>query len=141
MSYLTRCGMLFLFSWALFAQISNSLAPSAAASQTQAKPKFDVASIRPCRPDAVPAGGRGVAAPAATLRLNCVPLRSVIEDAYIRFAGGVNRSPMLTALTKIEGGPGWINSDRYTIEAKSEGAQSLLMKAGPMMQALLEDRF
>jgi uncharacterized protein (TIGR03435 family) len=48
---------------------------------------------------------------------------------------------MLTGLIKIEGGPGWINSDRYLIEAKSEGVQTVPMKAGPMMQALLEDRF
>jgi uncharacterized protein (TIGR03435 family) len=120
------------------------VAQAPARPEPQATPRFDVASIRPCKPDAAPAGGRGGPASTAILRLNCTPLRPVIEDAYIRFADGKNGkipSPILTGLTKIEGGPGWINSDRYTIEAKSEGVQTVSMKAGPMMQALLEDRF
>jgi uncharacterized protein (TIGR03435 family) len=65
----------------------------------------------------------------------------LIQDAYIRFADGVLRSPLLTGLTKLEGGPGWIDSDLYTIEAKSDAVEPIAMKAGPMMQALLEDRF
>ncbi|HWF07819.1 MAG TPA: M56 family metallopeptidase [Bryobacteraceae bacterium] len=112
-----------------------------APSQPEVTPRFDVASIRPCNPDIVPAGGRSGPAPTGTFRNNCRTLRSLIEDAYIRFADGKIRSPMLTGLTKIEGGPGWIDSGRYTIEAKSEDVQPVQMKAGPMMQALLEDRF
>jgi uncharacterized protein (TIGR03435 family) len=41
----------------------------------------------------------------------------------------------------IEGGPAWIDSDRYTIDAKAEGTESVAMMRGPMMQGLLEDRF
>jgi uncharacterized protein (TIGR03435 family) len=41
----------------------------------------------------------------------------------------------------IEGGPSWIDSDRYQIEAKAEGAPGQEMIRGPMLQALLEDRF
>ena len=79
--------------------------------------------------------------PTDTLRINCQNARSLIEDAYIRFAEGKNRSPTTSALIKMEGGPGWINTDQYTIEAKSELAQPVTMKVGPMMQGLLEDRF
>jgi uncharacterized protein (TIGR03435 family) len=68
-------------------------------------------------------------------------VRTLIENAYVRFADGKNRSPMLTVLTGIEGGPGWINSDQYTIEAESESAAAPMMMDGPMMQTLLEDRF
>ena len=48
---------------------------------------------------------------------------------------------MLSILTKVEGGPAWINSDQYTIEAESDEPAELTMMAGPMMQRLLEDRF
>ncbi len=41
----------------------------------------------------------------------------------------------------LEGAPGWIDSARYTIDAKAEGPQSGAMMRGPLMQSLLEDRF
>ena len=45
--------------------------------------------------------------------------------------------------TKIEGGPNWINSDEYTVEAETEGNGDIpnAVMAGPMTQVLLEDRF
>jgi uncharacterized protein (TIGR03435 family) len=43
--------------------------------------------------------------------------------------------------TKIEGLPDWANSERYTIEAKAQGNPGQPMMNGPMMQALLEERF
>jgi uncharacterized protein (TIGR03435 family) len=42
---------------------------------------------------------------------------------------------------QISGGPNWIASDRYDIEAKSEGNPPLLEVVGPMLRTLLEDRF
>jgi uncharacterized protein (TIGR03435 family) len=42
---------------------------------------------------------------------------------------------------EIKGSPPWVNDDRYTIEAKAEEAQRMEMMRGPMMQALLEERF
>ena len=50
------------------------------------------------------------------------------------------RSRMIPALP-ISGGPSWINSERYTILAKAEGTPSQPMMRGPMLRALLEDRF
>ncbi len=38
-------------------------------------------------------------------------------------------------------GPGWIDSERYDIDAKAEDAPGLAVMNGPMMQGLLEDRF
>ena len=40
-----------------------------------------------------------------------------------------------------KGGPAWINSDLYTIEAKAEGTPGEGAMKGAMMRALLEDRF
>jgi len=42
---------------------------------------------------------------------------------------------------QISGGPSWISSDRYNIEAKAAGNPDGKEVAGPMLQALLKDRF
>jgi uncharacterized protein (TIGR03435 family) len=46
---------------------------------------------------------------------------------------------------QVSGGPSWMNSDRYDIEAKasedSPARQQTQMVQGPMLQRLLEDRF
>jgi uncharacterized protein (TIGR03435 family) len=73
--------------------------------------------------------------------LVCWPLWRLIADAYDTFATGkVDPSKPLVPLP-LEGGPAWVNSARYTIDAKAEGPQSGAMMRGPMMQTLLEDRF
>jgi uncharacterized protein (TIGR03435 family) len=41
----------------------------------------------------------------------------------------------------IKGSPAWLRSDRYTIDAKAARPESIAMMRGPMMRALLEDRF
>jgi uncharacterized protein (TIGR03435 family) len=41
----------------------------------------------------------------------------------------------------IEGGPSWIDSERYEINAKSESRHNHAALNGSMMRALLEDRF
>jgi uncharacterized protein (TIGR03435 family) len=41
----------------------------------------------------------------------------------------------------IKRSPAWLRSDRYTIDARAAGPESIAMMRGPMMQALLEDRF
>ncbi len=42
---------------------------------------------------------------------------------------------------QVLGGPGWIDSDRYDIVAKAEGNPPREQLYGPMLRALLEDRF
>jgi uncharacterized protein (TIGR03435 family) len=42
---------------------------------------------------------------------------------------------------RIQGGPSWMNSDLYRIDAKAEGTPSQAMMLGPMLQTLLENRF
>jgi uncharacterized protein (TIGR03435 family) len=57
---------------------------------------------------------------------------SIIKTAY---------TSGMPPLPPIEGGPAWIDSERYTIGAKAEGTPSAATMMGPMLQALLHDRF
>ncbi len=58
--------------------------------------------------------------------------------AYGYFANGFAYTPKIL---QISGAPGWVNSDRYDMEATAEGNPSQAVMRGPMLQALLEDRF
>jgi uncharacterized protein (TIGR03435 family) len=65
----------------------------------------------------------------------------MIRQAYLTFADG--RQNPLAGTVPIQGGPDWISSfsDRYEVNAKAEGTPTQEMMGGPMLQALLEDRF
>jgi uncharacterized protein (TIGR03435 family) len=108
---------------------SVMLAFSALASaQTPApRPEFEVASIKPntsgnnmisMRP---PVGGRFTA--------TNVRLKMLVELAYN------------VKSFEISGGPGWIDSDGYDINAKAADGNTSLDQLRPLLQMLLEDRF
>ncbi len=121
----------------LFCVVAVLAAISAASAQDA--PKFEVASVKEC--EAI----KGQALPSISspgrLRLTCWPLTRLIAEAYETFADG--KVDPLKAPYGIppEGAPNWSNSAHYTIDAHAEGPQSGAMMRGPMMQALLEDRF
>jgi uncharacterized protein (TIGR03435 family) len=69
--------------------------------------------------------------------MRCVSVSNLIQQAYVQFANGHRNATMPAT---IEGGPGWITSERYEIDAKVDGAASLDMMIGPMTQTLLEER-
>ena len=102
-------------------------------------PRFEVASVKECE--------SGETAPpssssAGRLSLGCRPLRMLIQEAYDLFAAGrVDLLNPVTPVIPIEGLPAWVNRARYSIDAKTESPQTLAMLRGPLMQALLENRF
>jgi uncharacterized protein (TIGR03435 family) len=101
--------------------------------------KFDVVSIKPCKAGA----GRGDDSSPGRVSTGCAILADVdntglIQRAYNRYADGQLTSATIIA---IEGGPEWIHSETFQIDAESDGHPSILMMLGPMMQAILEDRF
>jgi uncharacterized protein (TIGR03435 family) len=104
-----------------------------------APPKFDVVSVKACKPgDMVPGGSSP-----GRLHIGCGVLANtdntgLIQVAYNRYASGQLTS---YAVIPIEGGPDWMHSQSFQIDAKSDGTPSILMMEGPMMQAILEDRF
>jgi len=104
-----------------------------------ATPKFDVVSVKACKPgDMVPGGSSP-----GRLHIGCGILANtdntgLIQVAYNRYASGQLTS---YAVIPIEGGPDWLHSQSFQIDAKSDGTPGIQMMEGPMMQAILEDRF
>jgi uncharacterized protein (TIGR03435 family) len=103
-------------------------------------PRWQSVSVTPCGTDSQ-AGARGGGAgnPQAKLRVICTTPKLMIERAYVKWIEqGVIRP---TWFFPISGGPSWIDTEHYTVEATPEGSPSMDVMKGPMMQALLEDRF
>ncbi len=132
-----------VFSASLFLYAASLL------SGQTATPKFEVASIRPCESTATAAGVRsgGLGSSSGRLHVNCMSVRFMIQLAY-----GISADSKLvfpfdpSGLAPVEGGPAWMKSDQYDIEAKAEGdpgrqVPSKQTMEGPMFRALLEDRF
>jgi bla regulator protein BlaR1 len=115
-----------------------------AQSAAAAAPKFEASSIRPCRDKPGLMRGSGYSSSNGRLNTGCMPLvdsanLGIIQRAYVRFADGHPHS--WPKIVPIEGGPDWIRSELYDINAKAEGNPNAEMMQGPMLQALLEDRF
>ena len=104
-------------------------------------PIFDVASVKPCKEDfgVGGRGGRGNPSP-GRLNLNCQTVRNFIYRAYFYYRDGHFRG-IGSAIPPLDGAPNWVDSDRYSIIAKTDGGANEDMMNGPMLQALLEERF
>ena len=96
-----------------------------------APPKFEVASIKRCVAGSADRS-HGIRVTPARLSVTCSPVKFLIQAAYATSAD---------ASVPISGGPAWIDSELYDIEAKADGNPSRETMSGPMLQALLEDRF
>lgn len=95
------------------------------AQQASTRPAFAVGSVRPSnsegRPEVGNFNGRGYGKNAT--------LKRMIATAY--------QVPAF----QISGGPKWIDSDRFDIEARAEDPKTGYIQLRLMMQSLLEDRF
>ena len=115
-----------------------ALAAPAAAQSAGPKPAFEVASIklesncggRSRGINQIPTPGR--------LSIPCTSVQELIQAAFVIFAKG--DTPEMT-LIDITGGPAWVRSDLYGINAKAEDGTPVAKMIGPMLRALLEDRF
>ncbi len=102
-----------------------------------AAPRFEVVSIKPCEfreKNASDMAPEGNSTP-GNLRTGCFPLDDQTGRGLIRGAYASN------PFTPINGGPSWIHSADYEIDARAEGSPSVRTMNGPMMRALLEQYF
>jgi uncharacterized protein (TIGR03435 family) len=128
-------------------------------------PEFDEASIRPCDPDNVPAppaGARGGGANSLQMtpgRLHalCLTVATILRHAYgygpadLDFLNPGGRGPGLQLTNvyglgiedgkRVRGGPEWVRSEHYTIDAVAGDAADAASMSGPMLRSLLERRF
>ncbi len=139
-----------LFPWAFWivgcATTFGQIAPST-------PPTFEVVSIRPCdaggprggggRGEGAGSGGGGAGLSPGRLHVSCNTLEGLIQEAYHIYANGTAFKGHVThdSLNPVEGGPAWIKSERYDINAVAVGTPGMPVMRGPMMRALLEDRF
>jgi uncharacterized protein (TIGR03435 family) len=97
---------------------------------TLAQSQFDVVSVKPSAPDDHNSFMmRNL--PGGTVRFTGIPLRMLIMSAYD------------VKVFQISGGPDWIRTDRWDIQAKVDGFEGRLTmpQQRPMLEALLADRF
>ncbi len=116
-----------------------TLAGERTAIANDSRAKIRCSLCQPCAAGAVGGGrrNRGGSSP-GRLSESCVTVMSLIRQAYIEYADGRQTFP---SSLPIEGGPAWINSESYSIEATAEGAPEQALMKGPMLQALLNQRF
>ncbi len=118
---------------AFFAALAVPL--SHAQLQTEPNLSFEVASIKlNARCDDI----SGTSITPSRLNLPCISLRALIRMAYGRLiiGGNINARQI-----EVLGGPSWIDVDRYEVSAKADGKASTEQMIGPMLRALLEERF
>ena len=119
----------------LLVAVLSLAAAHVAGAQMPTKPTWDVVSVK--LNQSCGGRGRGMSAPPSPGRLN-MECNTVHLTAYVYFQNGSSPTFKRTPLT---GGPAWIHSEQYAINAKAEGAAPVAQMMGPMLQSLLEDRF
>jgi uncharacterized protein (TIGR03435 family) len=101
---------------------------SALAQQPPARPKFEVASVKPVE---VPLGPHTVTLRIThgTALIEAATLRQIIVQAY------------LVQRVNVLGGPSWYDFDQYDVVAKAASSDAPPEQIRQMLQSLLADRF
>jgi uncharacterized protein (TIGR03435 family) len=99
-----------------------------AQAQTAGGPQFEVATVKPSSPEEIQ-GSSGCKTGHGRATCTNVTLKRCIVGAYHAGPG------------QIVGGPGWIDSDRFHIEAKAETPTDDDAILDAMLQALLKEQF
>jgi len=104
-------------------------------------PTFAAVSIKACAGRGAGGGGGNQTVSPGRVVEECMSPMSLVQEAYLHFANGRVHPPWTARPRLISGGPDWMKFDRYTIEAVADGVPPGPMMLGPMMQAVLEERF
>ncbi len=151
-------------AYAYLSKLHESMAQSLAARQSQSgttsvsdKPKFEEASIRPCKEDFPAAEGRGGGG-AGSIRLSpgrvdalCMTVPTLITMAHRSLKNNPRPGPANLSMnvtvgyvaedgTRVRGGPDWVRSEKYTVAAVGDSTDGPTLQ-GPMLLDLLERRF
>ena len=95
-------------------------------------PRWEAVAVRPCGAPT----RRSIDVTPGRLSITCLSVMVLIRIAYDAL-----QKTFPEDVNPVSGGPAWIKSDLYTIQAKAEGTPSAAEMHRPMLQAILEDRF
>jgi uncharacterized protein (TIGR03435 family) len=109
------------FAAALFASLAYS--------QTPAVPRFEVATVKPASPEEIQAGSSGCKTGHGRATCTNVTLKRCIVGSFHTGPG------------QVVGGPSWIDSGAFHIDAKAADPVEDDAVLDAMMQALLQERF
>jgi uncharacterized protein (TIGR03435 family) len=120
--------MIAAFTFAVIPLLSQTAAP---------KPSFDVVSIKPSAPNL---GIRGGGPRGDRFAFTGASLRMLLQQGFQKTGG---QGGPLGGQLQIIGGPAWMDSDRYDIQAKADCSGGALSREQSqlMIQSMLEDRF
>src|SRR5437016_5612212 len=123
--------------WLILLVVAVVAIPLFAQAPAGVKPSFEVASVKPSDPGQ--RGSRIMNQPGGRLVISGMPFRALMTFAY------------RVRDFQIVGGPGWMTTDRWDMEARAEEGSAVPQtglpdpsKPDPMairLQSLLEDRF
>jgi uncharacterized protein (TIGR03435 family) len=100
----------------------------------QAAAAFDVASVKPCPVDQT-FRGEHIDVSSHRAYYECFTVESLLNVAYAQDGNfTLNAAPE----RNVRGGPDWIRSERYTVEATTAAT---VQSFGPMLRTLFDDRF
>jgi uncharacterized protein (TIGR03435 family) len=125
-----------------------ALQSPASAEAAAGKQKYDAVSVKPCEnePPTPPGqrssqGGFPTTSPGHFM-IECGTVERLISVAYVRFGEALtNQDARIGDISWMKNAPSWVRSDKFTIEAKAAGTPDDSVMRGPMLRALLEDRF
>jgi len=108
----------------------------------QSGTRFEVVSVKPRAECSEGSGPRfGIRVSPGSVSVACQTVDFLIRLAYL----AKGRDPLFistrTYAQAVQGSPAWLSSEHYAIDAKTDSPQSRDTMLGPMMRALLEDRF
>jgi uncharacterized protein (TIGR03435 family) len=120
----------------IIASFAFAVVPLLSQTSPAQKPSFEVISIKPSAPN--PGGIRGGGARGDKYTMSGANLRMLLQNAYQRPSTG---GPL--GQLQIIGGPNWIDSDRYDIQATADCSGGVLSREQVqlMVQSMLEERF
>ena len=103
---------------------------------TPSKSTFEVVSVKPTAPNL---GIRGGGPRGDTFSMTGVTLKNLLQVGYQR----LNSSGVPMGQLQVIGGPNWIDSERYDVQAKADCSNGAIAREQmqAMIQSMLEERF
>jgi uncharacterized protein (TIGR03435 family) len=130
-----RSGVFFFLICVMLTPHSQAQSKSVAAIPQ----RFEVTAIK-LNPSCSPFTNPNYIFSPGRLHVECTTVEQLIRNAYAAWADGINYNVHSDAV-QISGGPPWVRSEFYAVDAIADNPASRAKIWGPMLRIVLEDRF